>query len=154
MRTIRRSLAACGLILAAMQPLTAHEGATGVVLKRMGMMSDVAREMKSLARLTKDREASLSDIAAAARRIGALAEDLSAMFSVGSDKGSRTEARPAIWENWSEFEAMTKSVAGHAAEMANAADAQDRPTVQSAFEALTGTCSACHERFRAKSHHH
>jgi|SRR5215217_271895 len=131
----------------------AHEGAPGIVGERMKAMSRLGDEMKALARLVR-RQASGPEIARRARIIRDLGQNVSAMFPPGTDKDPHTDAKPAIWQNWSEFVDLAHRSQNRADELIQAAEQSDRAKIGESFTALTQACGACHERFRAKRHHH
>ena len=127
----------------------AHTGATGVVKMRMEMMKGIASNMKTIANMLKGQEEfDPSSASAAAKQIGAHANDMPDMFPEGStDKPS--EALPEIWENWDEFVAMSLALSRDAKEMANlAANASSATEIEDAFKRVGKSCGSCHEKYR------
>jgi cytochrome c556 len=66
-------------------------------------------------------------------------------------EGSITEksyARPIIWEQWDQFEALLQRGQAAAGDMQAAAEAEDGETYAEAIQTLGGLCRQCHETYR------
>jgi len=75
--------------------------------------------------------------------------DLLAGFPKGSlDEDS--EAKPEIWENWSEFEEKFKAFQMESEKLAGVAARGDRAATLSQFKNTGKTCGGCHKKFREK----
>jgi cytochrome c556 len=70
------------------------------------------------------------------------------LFPAGSDKGD-TKAKPEIWQNFSDFEAIDNRLVAHLKLLRNAAEAGDVAAFEAAYKA-TGPqfCGACHRPYR------
>jgi len=75
--------------------------------------------------------------------------DLLAGFPKGStDEDS--EAKPEIWDNWSEFEEKFKALQMESEKLADVAAKGDRAATLSQFQNTGKTCGGCHKKFREK----
>jgi cytochrome c556 len=72
-----------------------------------------------------------------------------ALFREGSIT-DKSEASPAIWERWDEFEGIFKQGQAAAGDMQAAAETGDAETYKEALNTLGGLCRDCHDNFRAK----
>lgn len=134
------------LLIGAATVAVAHDGVkNAAVLARMDAMQDVGAQMKTIGRMAKG-EVPFDATAArvAAERLAGLASDTPRLFEP-RETDPKSEARPAIWDEFDRFEA-------HAAEMERAAlDAQqieDMDDLRSSMAALGATCRDCHQRYR------
>ncbi len=148
--------AAALLTVANLQPagLGAHEGATGIVKERMDAMKSLGDAMKRLAAMMKGEAA--YDGYAIARDADLLArhggEAMTKLFPAGSTQHP-TEALPAIWEDWSGFEALAREMQTAAAALGQAAQAGGAEPSKAAmrhFRDTARTCKACHDDFRER----
>ncbi len=126
----------------------AHDGATGVVKKRMESMKTLAGEMKGLGRVFRGEVAyDPAVVEAAAGRIEAYAGGhLTRLFPQGS-LDDPSEASEEIWGRWAEFQAGADEMGARASALAAAAGLGTRQAKR-AFAALTDTCKACHREFK------
>lgn len=93
----------------------AHKGATGVVKERMDLMSNIGKAQKSLAAMFSGKETyDATKVQQAARIIETHAGDrIPKLFPKGTI-GKPSEALPAIWDNWQEFEKISHELAVYA----------------------------------------
>jgi cytochrome c556 len=73
------------------------------------------------------------------------------LFPKGTEHGAiaDSEAKPAIWEDFSKFEATANKLKDASAKAAAAA-AQGAAAFATAFKDMTSVCKECHESFREK----
>ncbi len=145
--TIKR-LIAIGLVTAAFNATAvAHNGATGIVKKRMNAMSAIGKAVKSIATMVKgDTGYDRAALKAAASTIrGHSGDNLTRLFPAGSG-GGKSEARPDIWQNWEQFEMLADELNRQAVHLASL---EARPSPME-FGKLAATCKGCHEKFRLK----
>jgi cytochrome c556 len=90
----------------------------------------------------------LETVQAALNTYIAAAEKGPALFPVGSEKGGKTEALPAIWQNKSDFEARFAKL-GEDSKAALAA-IKDQASFKTSFPPVLKDCNGCHETYRAK----
>lgn len=148
----------------------AHGGATGIVKQRMDGMTTISDATKTLASMMRGAQPYDADaVSEAAGIIRSHAGDaLTDLFPEGS-LNHPSEAKPVIWTDWSEFEALATRLADVATGLEMAAgnglsgdsasagglagltpeQMSDRPP-DVIFKALAQTCSDCHGKFRVK----
>ncbi len=129
----------------------AHGGATGVVKERMDTMSEFGKQVKTVGKMLKGGTYDPAQVSSAGEVIASHAgEALVTLFPDDSDH-SPSEASPAIWTEWSKFQAYAGDLQVAALTLKDLADdGADRKEIAGAFGALAGTCKACHEAFRIK----
>jgi cytochrome c556 len=127
----------------------AHEGATGVVKERMDLMERQKDDMKLIGDMAKGvTPFDAAKAAEAARDIGLTSEKIPELFPEGSIEG-KSEALPAIWENWDDFTAKAKDLGKAADVLASALEGGD-PEWTGAFQGVSDACKACHQDYRKK----
>jgi cytochrome c556 len=142
------TIALCALaIAAACLPSAAHDHATGVVKERMDMMEVMAKRLKAI-RERIDAKRDLAAIKTDAEAIAAQAPHLVHLFPPGSTQ-KPTDARGAIWQNWSDFERKATALETQSRKLVNTS-ADDLPALSAQSRAVTEACGACHEKYRIK----
>ncbi len=64
-------------------------------------------------------------------------------------RGGKSEALPAVWEDWDGFTAKADELGSAADALASGLDSGD-PDWKGAFQGVSDACKACHQDFRAK----
>jgi cytochrome c556 len=146
--SVKHALGAFGAVLLIGSAALSHEGATGVVKQRMDEMEHVGRVVKRINERLKSKRG-LADIARDAEEIGAAAMRIPSLFPPGTRDG-HSEAKPAVWERWPEFEAASRTLVQEAEKLAGAARSGQEPAIAAQFRSMTRTCSGCHDDFREK----
>ena len=127
----------------------AHSGATGIVKERMDLMKAIGQHTKALGWIFK-QEAPYDALAVAlaATEIRRHAGDrMTELFPEGST-AHPSEAKEAIWSDWSTFAATARDLENKAVALAAVAgDGLD--AAKPAFAAVVGTCKTCHRAFKA-----
>lgn len=82
-----------------------------------------------------------------ARALYGMGEMLGDAFENGS--AANSGALPEVWQNRTAFEERVTAFEEATAQLLEAAEMRDEAAVQAAVQALGGTCSACHQAFRA-----
>jgi len=142
------TIALCALaIAAACLPSAAHDHATGVVKERMDMMEVMAKRLKAI-RERIDAKRDLAAIKTDAEAIAAQAPHLVHLFPPDSTQ-KPTDARGAIWQNWSDFERKATALETQSRKLASTS-ADDLPALSAQSRAVTEACGACHEKYRIK----
>ena len=146
---------------------SAHKGATGVVKKRMTAMSDMGKGMKNIGLMLTGRKTyDAAQVKDAAKMISAHAADIPKLFPKGSGH-KPSVAKPKVWKNWKEFEAMAQRLEGYAQALEAGADnkmtmdgMKMTPQMMSdpahlkmmppkiIFAQVAKSCSACHDSYR------
>ncbi len=143
-------LAAATLSLTATMVSTAfaHDDVKNpAVIARMSAMEAIGGSMKTLAGMAKGEMA--FDSAKAEAAMAVIAREgmtVPALFEA-KESDPKSEALPAIWENWSDY--VAKSEAMVVAAKGNAA-LPDLGSLQASLGKVGGTCKACHSDYRKK----
>jgi cytochrome c556 len=138
----------CALaIAAACLPSAAHDHATGVVKERMEMMEAMAKRLKAI-RERIDGKRDLAAIKVDAEAIAAHAPHVVHLFPPGSTQ-KPTDARAAIWQNWSDFERKASALEVESKKLMNIS-ADDPAALSAQARAVTEACGGCHEKYRTK----
>lgn len=141
------ALAATALTLT-LSPALAHDDVKNPAVKaRMAAMEAVGGGMKTLAGMAKGEmafdsakaEAAMATIASEGMKVPALFE--------ANETDPKTEALPAIWENWSDFVVKSEDMVSAAKSVTSL---PDLATLQGSLGKVGGTCKACHSDYRKK----
>lgn len=121
MKTTLMMLTIGGVLAAAIA--SAHPGATGVVRERMDGMMAMERAVRDLTPIMRgqvayDRQAVIDAAAVIQSHSG---ETMTTLFPEGSDTAV-SAARPEVWENWEDFEALAMRMEVVASALAEAVD--------------------------------
>ncbi|WP_320823013.1 cytochrome c [Reinekea sp.] len=151
----------------------AHGGATGIVKERMDAMTSLSKSVKKLTPIMRGRTDYNADtVQQEAEKIAKLGSShLTELFPEGSLTGA-SEAKPAIWQQWSKFETyaqgLTRLADGLAAAAVNSTSrsagvSAARGSTQTlsveqlalmppadVFRLVTKNCAGCHKAFRSK----
>jgi cytochrome c556 len=127
----------------------AHEGATGVVKERMDLMDRQKDDMKLIGQMAKGTTPfDAAKAAEAARDISVTAKKIHELFPEGSG-GGKSEALPAVWENWDDFTTKADELGKAADTLAASLDGGDSEW-KGAFQGVSDACKACHQDYRKK----
>ncbi len=85
-----------------------------------------------------------------ARRIAQIAPALLEGFPAGSDKGAATEALPAIWQDWADFQAKMKTFETESAVLSKVSGSADFERIKVQFAKVGEACKACHQKYKAE----
>ena len=133
--------------MVAAMPGIAHDHATGIVKERMDRMASMAKSMKNIRERIKAKR-DLTAIKADAEAIQTLAAHIVHMFPTGSAQ-SPTQAKAAIWQNWSDFEVKAQTTEVESSKLA-ATSPENFDAIAAQARALSQSCSDCHEKYRVK----
>ncbi|MBY6162935.1 cytochrome c [Mameliella alba] len=136
-----------GLLVVAGAAALAHSGVqNAAVLARMDNMKTIGDTMKLLGSMAKGQTDFQPEVAqAAALQIAKHAGQTPALFEA-PETDPKSEAKPAIWENFDDFSAKSLALETAALEVAQALSSKDAlvPSVQRLGE----TCKSCHSLYR------
>ena len=135
-------------------PISAHEGATGVVKERMDLMTSIGQTMKALSAMVRtpaqfDQKALIE----AASQLSRKSERMLTLFPEGS-MTPLSEASAEIWARPAEFAAIAKALDNEARKLIDVSRNGTREDLAAQFLAIGKTCSDCHKSFRVKKHNH
>lgn len=140
----RLKIAAASIALIAVAA-QAHDGATGVVKKRMNGMAEIRKSLKVLGGMARG---TLAFDALAAQEAAAEIETHAAMIPdlfEERDTSAPSEAKESLWDNFDDF--TDKAAALEEAAIA-AQSIDDLDALRGAVQALGGTCKSCHSDYR------
>jgi len=147
-RNITTIIAAACASFAIALPARSHDHASGVVKQRMDMMEVMAKRTKAIrGRIEGKRD--FSAIKADAEVIASHASHIVHLFPPGSTQ-LPTDATPAIWQNWADFERKAAALETESKKLVNA-EPNNFDAIGAQLRAVSETCSACHEKYRTKS---
>ena len=123
----------------------AHEGVKNAAVKaRMQGMSEIGVGMKVIGQMAQGKtEFDQAAAEAALASIRAQSAMVTALFQA-NETDPKSEAMPAIWTNWADFQAKAQAMQV----AAEGASAQDVNALRQALGALGGTCKSCHSQYR------
>ncbi len=153
-------------------PVSAHQGATGIVKERMDQMDIMKKSMKSMAAMFKGKTAYDADAVRKHSQTIAKHSDttLTKLFPEGSLQHA-SEAKPVIWQKWDKFEFLSSELKRISEALESTADIRESDnsnatmsmsmdtamadtgsgdSADSLFRELADTCSSCHTTFRKK----
>jgi cytochrome c556 len=130
----------------------AHEGATGVVKERQDLMESQKDAMKVIGDMAKGKTPfDAAPATKAANDIHTTAKKIHDLFPEGSGgEKNKSDALPAVWENWDRFTANADDLATAADALAKALGDSASEAWKPAFQKVGEACKSCHEDFRAK----
>jgi len=134
-------------ILSAATAAYAHTNVKNAAVKaRMDLMGTIAGNMKVLGDMAKGArafDAGKAQVAASAIAEGA--GKTPALFKAQEDD-PKSEAKPAIWQNFADFTAKAAAMEGAASQAAGALTSVD--ALRTAVGQIGATCGACHKVYR------
>jgi cytochrome c556 len=95
-----------------------------------------------------DAGADVKQLAIPARSLARWARTLPSLFPAGTNLPN-SHARPEIWSDRAGFEARAAAYADAARLLAEAADTGDRAAFLTQWNAVRGTCGACHDSYKS-----
>jgi len=119
-------------------------------------METIGKNNKVLVRELQASSPDVATVRAAAATITKLALEASAWFPEGTGPESgKTGAKPEIWkpENRADFAAKLHDFQIAAPAFANSTAGTDVNAMKARFKTLSGTCKACHDKYRSEMHH-
>ncbi|WP_156111709.1 c-type cytochrome [Thalassospira australica] len=128
----------------------AHEGATGVVKERMEGMKSIGQQVKIMVPMLKGTLP--YDPVQVEKSAGIIeshsGETFTALFPEGSN-GHPSEALSDIWDDWSDFKALSDELNATAAALKSvAANGGAEGDFKAALGTMLKTCKSCHSDYR------
>ena len=129
---------------------SAHMGATGVVKERMDLMMSLGKTVKSLNSIVRGEiDFDSGNVKRAASHLLVQSKKMQTLFPEGSMQPP-SGAKPEIWDNMSEFEALAEALGSEAEKLAEIGANGDREALAQQFTRIGAACSGCHKPFRSK----
>lgn len=119
----------------------------GTIQYRQNYMNAISGHTGALRRLKDGRFSAAGHMQMHASALAQLTRDIALLFPPGTLEG-KTDAKPQIWENWSDFEAQAAASQQAAQALLEAVETGDSTAIDARFGELTDTCKACHRPFR------
>lgn len=119
----------------------------GTIQYRQNYMNAIGGHTGALRRLKDGRFSAEGHLQMHTDALARLTRDIALLFPEGTGTG-KTDAKPEIWENWSDFEARAGESQQAAQALLDAVQSGDAGAIDTRFGELTQTCKACHRPFR------
>jgi cytochrome c556 len=116
-----------------------RQGIYSVIGWNFGLISNVA---KGQTPYNKDA------VALRAERVAYMVPMLSEAFPEGSVIAGKTEAKPEIWTQRADFDALLKKLATKTTELATIAKSGDLAKITTATQETGQVCKECHKKFK------
>jgi len=132
----------------------ADQGKLGIVKHRQDTMKQQAGDLKYLANYAKGVSGDQADAGYKVDDLTFISGKILSLFVPGTssaDVPGKTYAKPIIWTEWKEFEAIIPKVEDAETILAAAVQKNDKPAILAAIGNLgKNGCGACHSKFREK----
>lgn len=135
-----------GLASAADEPVN-------LIKYRQATMKAIGGHMGALGAMAKGEVSFTDEAVGHAHAINEMSKNLLRLFPEGSgyEADKKTNALPAIWERWADFEAAVKALQDESAKMVTTAEGGDAAAFGQQVGALgRDGCTNCHDTFRYK----
>jgi cytochrome c556 len=121
-----------------------------VIEGRQAALRDIGAAFKGINDEFKKSQPALGMIRQYARQIDELSKEQQFWFPPGTGPESDIEtlARPAIWQQPTQFKAGQVAMSEHAGKLAKVASGEDLGAIRAQWQALGKTCKGCHDKFR------
>jgi cytochrome c556 len=117
------------------------------IAERQQLMKDQGALMRSIG--DKAKAGQIQAIAPEAAKLEDSAKKITRLFPENSVNPNTSRAKPEIWQKWSEFEGLAKSLQTKSDALEKTAQTGDAQKTQVAVAELgKTTCGACHTQFR------
>ena len=130
--------------------------AAAIMHSRHEGMETIGKAFKALHQEFDSASPSLPTIRTSAAQIAGLSKKSSGWFPAGTGpERGKTGAKPEIWlaQNKADFAAKLAAFQRAAATFNAAAVSGDMSTAKARYADLSGTCKACHDKYRSEMHH-
>jgi len=114
---------------------------------RQKVMQSIGANIGAISDILKHSLPHQGNIQAHAEQINSAAALVPSAFEEQVTEGL-TDAKPEIWEQWSEFEEYSSDLEDASANLAEVAAGGDMGAIGGAVKELGDTCKQCHEDFR------
>ena len=134
-------------------PASAADEPSNLIKYRKAMMTAIGGHMGALGAMAKGEVSFTDEAILHARAINDMSQSLLRLFPEGSgyEVDKKTNALPAVWERWADFESAVKALQDESAQMVTVAESGDDAAFREQVGALgRDGCSNCHDDFRYK----
>ncbi len=132
---------------------SAADEPVNLIKYRQATMKAIGGHMGALGAMAKGEVSFTDEAALHARAINDMSQNLLRLFPEGSgyEVDNKTNALPAIWERWADFETAVKALQDESAKMITVAESGDTAAFGQQIGALgRDGCTNCHDTFRYK----
>ena len=140
-------------VVAATAPGWAADEPSNLIKYRQAIMKAIGGHMGALGAMAKGEVSFTDEAVLHARAINEMSQNLLRLFPEGSgyEVDKKTNALPAVWERWADFESAVKSLQDESAKMLAVAESGDATAFGQQIGALgRDGCTNCHDTFRYK----
>ncbi len=116
---------------------------------RQKVMTSNGANISSIGAILKNKLPYAGNIAGHARNINTGAKMIAVAFKKELHQG-KTDAKPEIWQKWSEFEDAAKNLQEQSAKLADVASSGDMEAIGAQLKQMGKACGSCHKKFRKK----
>ena len=135
------------VLITASSIVFAHSGVKDKNVKeRMMLMKEMANNTKTIGQMLKGKtpfDANMAKLAL--ERLSSLSLETPKVFKINASD-PKSEARPAIWDEFDEFTRLSKDLAETSLILAGSIDSID--DLRPALKKVSSGCKACHSRYR------
>tara|TARA_B100002051_G_C16698199_1_gene619385 strand:+ start:793 stop:1215 length:423 start_codon:yes stop_codon:yes gene_type:complete len=135
------------VLITASSIVFAHSGVKDKnVKKRMMLMKEMANNTKTIGQMLKGRTPfDANEAKLALERLASLSLETPKVFKINASD-PKSEARPAIWNEFDEFTKLSKDLAEASLLLAGSINSID--DLRPALKGVSSGCKACHSRYR------
>ena len=135
------------VLITASSIVFAHSGVKDKNVKeRMMLMKEMANNTKTIGQMLKGKTPFDADEAKLAlERLSSLSLETPKVFKINASD-PKSEARPAIWDEFDEFTRLSKDLAETSLVLAGSIDSID--DLRPALKGVSSGCKACHRKYR------
>ena len=135
------------VLITASSIVFAHSGVRDKNVKeRMMLMKEMANNTKTIGEMLKGKTPFDADEAKLAlERLSSLSLETPKAFKINASD-PKSEARPAIWDEFDEFTRLSKDLAETSLLLAGSIDSID--DLRTALQGVSSGCKACHRQYR------
>jgi cytochrome c556 len=143
---------AAGVLLGVAGQALAVDEPENVIKYRKAVMGAIGGHTGAIAGVVKGEVSFVADVAAHARGINDMSKLIPHLFPKGTDNATMkdTRALPAIWEDYSKFEAAARALEAESAKLVEVAQGGDVAAIGAQLENVGKACGGCHKPFRAE----
>lgn len=114
---------------------------------RQKVMGSIGANMGAIGDIMKNKLPLTGNIDEHAKEINLAASLIASAFKHKAAEG-KTDAKPAVWEQWSKFEEHAKKLETASAKLAEVAAKGDMAATGDAIKGVGGACKGCHDDFK------
>lgn len=138
------------------QLASAHGEATGIVLERHTLMTELRDANKIISAMASGKQTLERDVLAMnAETMSKLASRMAGLFpdTTASRRGAGSSTRQTAWREFARFSSIADELTNQAAALADKADSATREQLADRARALGNACKQCHKSYRHKKKH-